>query len=264
MVTNFVGRGSTRSGQLRNTPYMTAFLMHKHGVFLYLIACVLIASCSGPEVDIQDDYILKTNIVTITGNDFSEELDLKKAAYPYNIKDTPEAYNQMVIHLVKMLTEEIILLHVAGELGLAVSDSELEQAVTEFKKDYPEDSFDQIMLKNAISYPFWLQRFRKHMLIDKLVNQELKKKVRITPEDILTFYKEHQKSGSTNPEDTTVINQIQNEKELVARLRMHKTQIKYEEWIQQLSATYPVTINNKKLKEFLMDSKKDKVSENED
>ena len=222
---------------------------------LLLICLFITASCSEPEISIQDNFILKTDYMTVTIPDFNDELDLKRAAYPYDIKEMPEEYNQMVIHLVKTLTEETILLSAAKEFGIVVTDDQLEQAVAEFKKDYPEDSFEQILLKNAISYPFWLHRFKKQMIMDSLISQELKKKIQITPEDIVEFYQQHQALDKTVPDKTSAMGKIGNEKELVSRLRRHKTQEKYEQWIQTLGEKFLVQINEKELKKILIESK---------
>ncbi len=229
---------------------MASVFKQKRFICLFFIFLFIMASCSEPETRIQDDFILKTDDTTVSISDFNDELDLKRAAYPYDIKETPEEYNQMVIHLVKTLTEETILLSAAKESGIVVTDDQLEQAVADFKKDYPEDSFEQILLKNAISYPFWRYRFKKQMIMDRLINQELKKKIQITPEDIVEFYQQHQALDKTSAMD-----KIGSEKELVSRLRRHKTQEKYEQWIQALGEKFLVQINEKELKKILIESK---------
>jgi len=203
-------------------------------------------------------------LVSITHHDFSEELDLKRAAYPYNIKDNSTEYNKMVIHLVKMLTEEIVLLSAAQDIGVTVTEAELNAALDEFKKDYPEDSFEQILLKNAISYPLWLNRFKKNMIMDKLIDIELRRKIEITSQDIVAFYKQYQETNVIDSKDNeSVLNSIGNEKELVSQLRMHKTQEKYDRWIQKLGQDFPVQINKEKLKTFLINIEKDEEKKNE-
>lgn len=196
----------------------------------------------------------------ITGNNFAEELDLKRSAYPYSIKDEPAAYNDMVVHLVKMLSEEIVLLSAANDLGIVVTDEELNTAVARFKEDYPEDSFEQILLKNAVSYPFWLKRFKNNMIVEKLIDQELKNKIQITSEDIVTFYnrlKARQDPKSDDmPQDT-----VDNEKELVKKLKMHKTQEQYTAWVGTLVQQYPVQINEEELKKYMIDDQNVKEDE---
>ncbi|MFH2057862.1 MAG: hypothetical protein ABIJ59_03065 [Pseudomonadota bacterium] len=219
-----------------------------------LMVCVWFVSCSKPPEAPEPEYIIKTALMTISSEDFSEELDLKRAAYPYNIKGQASEYNEMVIHLVKVLSEEIILLSVAQNLGIIVTDQEVDAAEAQFKKDYPEDSFDQMLLTNAISYSFWKKRFKKNMIMDKLIGQELEKKIEISSQDILDFYKNH---SNTNPDPSDQTGEgikiFQDEEQLVSSLRMQKTQEYYEEWVQKLWNQYPVEIDKEKLKAFLID-----------
>ncbi len=226
----------------------------KNSVIFIVVSSILIAGCSNPAEEKPPDFLVKTDFITINSSDFSEELDLKKAAYPYNIDEDPAEYNEMVIHLVKMLSEEIVLLSAAADKGVDITGQELQAAEDEFKKDYPGDSFEQILLKNAISYSFWKKGFKENMIVDKLIDQELKNKIEITSEDIVQFYRDTADTHTkNNEEDTDGDKTIEDENQLVSRLRMKKTQEYYDEWVQQLRNTYPVTINKEKLKTFLID-----------
>lgn len=99
--------------------------------------------------------------------------------------------------------------------------------------------------------------------MDKLIDQELKKKIEITSLDIVEFYKKYRIADAQDPDNKAlVLKKIENEQELVSRLRMQKTQDKYDEWIQQLGKDYPVEINKDKLKTFLLDIEKSEGSEN--
>jgi len=232
----------------------------------FILWGVFLTGCGEPEAPKALEFIIKTPSRTITQYEFLEELDLKKAAYPYNINEDPAEYNEMVMHLVEMLSEEIVLLSAAADKGIVVSKAEVQSAEAEFKKDYPEDSFEQILLKNAITYSFWKERFKKNMIMDKLIDQELKQKIEITSEDLVEFYNNHITKNNLNTDDKDHAlekNESETEKELVSRLRMQKTQENYEEWIQLLWKDYPVEINKEKLKTFLIDIEQSEGSKNE-
>ncbi|MBC8441836.1 MAG: hypothetical protein H8D87_19390, partial [Deltaproteobacteria bacterium] len=200
----------------------------------------------------------------ITNSDFIEELDLKRTAYPYDIEENPIGYNEMVMDLVQTLSKEILILSAAADKGVNVTDQEVEAAENEFKKDYPEDSFEQILLNNAISYPLWKKRFKKNIIMEKFIDQELKQKIEITAQDIVGFYKKHIIADIQKKDDTTPgLKKIENEKKLVSRLRLQKAQDHYDEWIKKLYKDYPVQINMEKLKTFLIDIEKREVKENE-
>ena len=209
--------------------------------------------CSQHEQEPLSQFFMKTSFITVSGSDFSEELDLKRAAYSYDIKNNPEEYNELVISLVKMLSEEIVLLSAAADKQIIITDREVELSEKEFKKDYPENSFDQILLENAVSYSLWKKRFKKNMIIKKLIDQELKQKIEIRAKDIVEFYNSFNSSRKLeNSEDKAIVlNQIANEKDIIKKLRRKKTQEHYNHWIQALYKAYPVEINKNLFKTFL-------------
>lgn len=246
------GVGSTISGLL------------KSGGVWFLLLVLTAAGCSKPKEEEKPVFMIKTPILSVSRFDFVEELDLKRAAYPYNIDENPGDYNEMVIHLVEILSEEIVLLSAAAEKGVMVTDQELETAEAEFKKDYPGNSFERMLLENAISYTLWKKKFKKDMIMEKLVNQELRDKIEITSQDIIDFYKElqlesNEQAGEVSNEESAA----GREEELVSRLRMQKTQDMYDEWIQSFWQAYPVEINKEELKAFLIALDNSEGSEDE-
>lgn len=230
----------------------------------FICCAVSLMGCGEPEKEMNPYFLIKTSSMIIIYGDFLEELDLKRAAYPYNIDENPAEYNEMVLHLIRMLSDEIILLSAAADKGVKVTDQELESSEKKFKKDYSEDSFEQILLKNAISYTFWKKRFKKNMIIDKLIDQELKKKIEIAPQDIVEFYKNHRiEAMQKSDKNDSALKTFENEEELVASLRLQKAQDHYDGWMQQLWNDYPVEINKKNLKTFLIYPEKSGGSESE-
>ncbi len=229
-----------------------------------LIYCIIgLTGCGESEEKTVTQFLIRTPLISVSSLDFSEELDRKRAAYPYDIKENQVEYNDMIIHLIKTISDEIVLLSAAADKKINITDQEAASAEREFKKEYPDDSFNQILLEEAISYPLWKKRFKKNMIIEKLIDQELKEKIEITPRDIVEFYNNNFKTNENSKGNATVLNKIENERELVTRLRIQKTQEKYTGWIQNLYKAYPVEINKDKLKSFLIGIKENREYKNE-
>ena len=107
--------------------------------WIIIYSCVCLTGCSKPETEKPPEFLIKTPLIMISAEEFSDELDLKRAAYSYDINENPAEYNEMVIHLVKMLSEEIVLLSAAADKGVIVADTDLKAAEDELKKDYPDN-----------------------------------------------------------------------------------------------------------------------------
>ena len=240
-------------------------LIKRNRFFLILLLFVLCClSCSEPENEKPVVFILKTPLISLSESDFLDELDLKKAAYPYNISENPEEYNEMVIHLVNMLSEESLLLSAAVDHGVNITQIEVEAAEKEFKKDYPENSFEKMLLENAISYPLWKKRLKTNLIIDKLVDQEIRSKIEITSDEIVDFYRKYNMEETQDPKrKNREPKKTIDENELISVLRMQKTEDVYEAWLKELELKYPIEIDREKLRSLLIDIEGNGGSKNE-
>ncbi|MCP4118600.1 MAG: hypothetical protein GY737_25050 [Desulfobacteraceae bacterium] len=217
-------------------------------VSVFVFLCWLLPGCqegTAPSAKI-DDYILKAGNLAVTEAEFSEELELKRAAYSYGIQNDPEEYNSIVIDLVGQLSEELVLRCAARDKGIEVSGQELQVAEDGFRADYPDDSFDAMLLENAITYEFWKRRLGVRLLMDRLIQQELRDRIEITPREIVAYYTRNKDKFEAMGDEAA----------LVANLRMEKAEAGYPEWMKTLEETYPVSINRVKIEHYLKLTKK--------
>ena len=213
------------------------------------IAIIIGSGCTDQKRVEEKGSIIKAGTVEISRADFARELEVKQANYPYDIKDSPREYNAMVLDLASDLSDEVVLLAAAAAKGIDVSAKELAAAVNDFKHDYPEDSFDQMLLERAISYTVWKNRLKKDMVIQKLIMQDLVASQEIHPEDMIAFYDRF--TGQTDAQDNNNSNLL-DEKNLVFKLRMEKSQEVFGEWLQGIQDSYPVHIDRRVLITFLI------------
>jgi hypothetical protein len=137
---------------------------------------------------------------------------------------------------------EMIILERAEELGLYVSDAELEKAVADIKSDYPEDTFEKTLLEFAVSYESWVVRLRNRLLMEKVVDSELKDQIVITPEDIAKYYEKNVKDQKPDMDSAAKMEDI-NEM-MIKHLRQEKTEQAYKKWIKELKQRYTIEINS--------------------
>ncbi len=231
-------------------------------ILVWFMICCL--GCGESEKEKPMVFIIKSPLINISEADFLDELDLKKAAYPYKISENPEEYNEMVIRLVNVLTEETLLLNAAVDYGVTVTQEEVKAAEDEIKKDYPDASFDKMLLENAISYSLWKKRLKTNLIIDKLIDQEIRSKIEITSDDLVEFYKKYNMEETQDPKKKNKEPKKEiDENELVSVFRMQKTEDVYQAWLKELELKYPIEINKEKLKSLLIDIDENGGSENE-
>lgn len=211
-----------------------------------LLAAVLLfgsfGGCMNSGSNSDNEPLIRVRDQILTVLDFNKAFEITKTAYPHNFKDEPEEFRNAQLRLLNQLVVEMIILERAEELGLSISSEEIHKAVTEIKSDYPEDTFEKALLESAISYESWEARLKNRLLMQKVVDNELKNQIVITPADIASYYERNYKTTdpdaeSTNP--TRDINEI-----IIKHLRQEKAEQAYKIWIKELRRKYSIEINS--------------------
>ena len=195
---------------------------------------------SGSNSDNEDLIQVRDRVLTVL--EFKEAFEIAKTAYPHNLRSERDDFKNAQLRLLNQLMVEMIILERAEELGLEISNEELEQAAAEIKKDYPEDTFEKTLLEFAVSYESWEIRLRNRLLMEKVVDRELKDHIVINPEDIAAYYKKHFKVK--NPDSDHGARSADINEMIIKHLRREKTEEAYITWIKKLKQQYSVKINS--------------------
>ncbi len=211
------------------------------------VGCTLVG-CSDVEHKQKDEYFIKLGDRTITVADFNNAFEIAKNAYPQNRIQQPDVVREARLRLIQQMTEEIILLERAEELGITVTDSQVEKAITDIKSDYPDNIFQEILVEYAVPYRSWKEGLKTRLLMEKVITQELGDKIEITHDDISKYYEEHFKDDNTSPDMKTVSKDVNSI--IIKILRKEKMEQAYTSWIKNLKNKYAVEINKKELEKL--------------
>lgn len=207
-----------------------------------------LAGCSDIERKQKDEYFIKVGDRTITVADFNEAFEIAKNAYPKNRIQRPDVTREARLRLIQQMTEEMILLERAEELDITITDSQAEKALTDIKRDYPDNVFQEILLEYAIPYQSWREGLKTRLLMEKVITQELGDKIEITHDDISKYYEEHFKDDNTSPDVKAVSKDTNNI--IIKILRKEKMEKAYASWIKKLKNKYAIEINRKELEKM--------------
>jgi hypothetical protein len=213
--------------------------------FLYRIIPLLVAialiGCTEPKSEDQDEYLIRVGDNVVTVLDFNKAFEIAKTAYSHNMMQDPAAFREAQLRLLNQMTEELILLERAKELNISVSDQEVNKMIAKIKSDYPDDVFEQVLLEYAVSYQSWKKGLQTRLLMEKLVEQELKDQIVIAAEDIEKYYEQNYKGDDLQTEFAEKSKDI-NEK-IIKHLRRKKTEKAYKRWIERIQKRYKIEIN---------------------
>jgi hypothetical protein len=213
---------------------------------IWLLGAVLLSGsfggCMNSESNPDLEPLIRVGDRVLTVLDFNKAFEIAKTAYPHDSKDAPEYYRNARLRLLNQLVVEMIILERAEELGLSISREEINKAVKEIKSDYPEDTFEEAFLESAVSYESWEARLKNRLLMQKVIDNELKNKIVITPEDIANYYEKNYQATDTGAESIKPDKDI-NEK-IIKHLRQQKAEQAYKIWIKELKRKYSIEINS--------------------
>ena len=240
--------------------------MIRYSITFVSLICFLwvgytLVGCSDSEHKQKDVYFIKVGSRTITVADFNKAFEIAKNAYSKNQIRQPDIAGEARLRLIQQMTEEMILLQRADELGITVTDSQVEKALEDLKKDYPDNVFQETLLEYAVPYKSWREGLKTRLIMEKVITQELGDKIVVTNDDISKYHeehlknddtaldKEHIKDNSTSPDVKTESVDI-NDKIIIKILRKEKLEKAYALWIKQLKNKYAVEINKEEFKKM--------------
>ncbi len=184
--------------------------------------------------------LIRTDRQIVTQAQFERAFEAARIAYSDNRSVDLETIKNARLRLLDQMTEEVIIDRRADELGIVLEDTELDAAIREVKKDYPDDEFEQMLLESAIPYSLWKDRLRVRLLMEKVVDRELVQPVDVTAQEIEAYYKAHEEDFAVKDENAPDINL---NRRIVEQLRREKVQAAYPQWMNRLRTRFGVEIN---------------------
>jgi len=130
--------------------------VRKYGIMgvVWIIWAGIIA-CSNPNGSVSPEVFIQVNDNIVTVDAYLREVDEARADYSVDSEIDAAVLAKIQLRILNQLTERLILLERAKELGIQLSDEELEGAIASIKSDYPKGEFDHVLLEQAVSYSQW-------------------------------------------------------------------------------------------------------------
>jgi hypothetical protein len=186
----------------------------------------------------------------LTVDAYQRQLNIYRTATGADSHEDVEAERELQIRFVRQMADQLVLLEHARTLAIEISDHELETALAEIQRDYPDDVFKQLLLENAITLEEWKAALRNRLTIERVVQQELEDQVHISEEDMAQFMSELHRARGDAARSTEAAPAL-SDRSIVAQLRRSKTESAYDGWMADLKRQYPIEINQAALNQIL-------------
>lgn len=162
-----------------------------------LVLALLLAGCGGDDGGVPDDAVAVVDGSEIPRSEFDQLIDQAKKSYANQKRDFPAAgseefqtlRNQAVQHLV----QRVELQQAAEEMGLEVTDKEVDARVEKIKKQYfggDQKKLDKQLKEQNQTIEQVREDLRNQILSEKIFN-EVTKDVQVTDREIADYYAEN-------------------------------------------------------------------------
>jgi hypothetical protein len=206
------------------------------GWIALFMGLVSLWACGPSGSEHAEDYLIRVGERKVTVREFLQAFELAQTAYPGSDAQKPAGMKEARTQLLNEMATELVMFKRAGELGLSVSDAELEAAVAAVRSDYPPGVFE-----SAVSFDAWKHRLRSRLLMEKLVDAELRGQIAISAEDVAGYYDQHYRGKAAGADSDEKFQRLK--ETIVADLQRQKIEDAYGAWIARLKEKYPVDVN---------------------
>jgi len=163
----------------------------KRGSFYLHIPLILLflSGCGLWEGELPEHIVARFDGEEITLDEFNQEFkelvtDPKNKASQPGLRELREACLDQMI-------ERKILAREGRRLGIHVSTEEVNQAILEIKKDYPEEGFGETLNLKGMNLEEWKVRLEEKLLAEKMIRSGSRHQGRIEEKEVREFYETH-------------------------------------------------------------------------
>ena len=176
---------------------MNLKIVEKFYIFTGIILIGLLASCSmqnnGVEGEDDPNVVAIINKEKILKESLAEELSRTKRKYRIKKNDPlqPEELVWLKTNTINEMIREVVLRQEAERQGISVGKIEFKDYLKKIKQGYQEDAFQRALEVEEISLEKWEHKIRINLLIEKVINEVVNKKVFVGEAELVRYFKEH-------------------------------------------------------------------------
>ena len=156
---------------------------------------LLAAGCGGEGGEVSSDEVATVGDGSVTKADFDKLLTQAKTQVEAQGSTFPKqgspAYDQYVGQIVNYLVQEQIVAQSAGDLGVTVSDKEVDDQIAQIKKDYGGEKKVLALLKEQGMTMELLQRSLRSQALTQKVAAAVVKKASVSDADVRAYWDAH-------------------------------------------------------------------------
>jgi len=109
----------------------------------------------------------------VNGRPIKMEVLIKTAGLSSGLEEASGQEREVIKEILNQLVDEELVLEEAEKRELSVTQRELADRIAEIRRDYPGRSFEEMLIKEYISFDEWKASLKRNLLIRKTIEIEL-------------------------------------------------------------------------------------------
>ncbi len=171
--------------------------MTKRAILFFLPLFLVLTAVAGPKVHCTE---VLERIIAVVNDEIVTEQDLQYMMAPviaqYRTVYTGQAYvekaKEMRKEFLQKVIEDKLILSEAKRRQVIVKDEEVDEMITEVRNKFPNrEVFLRAIEDQELTEKKLRNRFRDQLLMQKLVNYEVRSRVSVSPGEVSEYYKGH-------------------------------------------------------------------------
>jgi peptidyl-prolyl cis-trans isomerase SurA len=157
-----------------------------------LLAALLVTASCGSDSSASANVVARVNGKDITAPQLDKQVQVQLNGS--ELPASPEELQDLKLQVLNRMINDQILLEQAGTSNLSASDAEVDVKFNEFKSQYTEEKFQEVLKEQKMTVEDIRAELRKQITVDKLVNKEITSKISVTDGEIKAFYEKNKES----------------------------------------------------------------------
>jgi peptidyl-prolyl cis-trans isomerase SurA len=157
-----------------------------------LLAGLLVTASCGSDSSASANVVARVNGKDITATQLDKQVQVQLNGQEQ--PPSPEELQDLKLQVLNRMINDQILLEHAGTANLSASDAEVDVKFNEFKSQYSEEKFKDVLKEQKVTVDDIRSEMRKSITIDKLVNKEITSKISVTDAEIKEYYEKNKQS----------------------------------------------------------------------
>ena len=156
-------------------------------VLILLVALGLLPGCK-KEAEVASPIFMRIDGRSLTLDEFRRDFE---RSLPSEQNFSAEEKSDLERSFLVQVIDRELTLAEADRLGINVSPAEVEEALAEHRRDYPDGGFERMLQERGVTLEQWRRELKEGLLMEKVVGQAVYKAVTVTEEEIKAYYQDH-------------------------------------------------------------------------